>query len=151
MKQNCPRITQTQELDIHISSLKLTEKEVFERISKSEVADFSKDHFFLFQMHFISNNLEEYFHSFSKKIENTDFLNVSLDNSLIHPLRFLTHVILVLRSLDQDFWPHDTDNIIVAYTKLLARYEKNDIVAVYLSFLPVNLQIEGYSRFLQGD
>ena len=150
MKQNCFHISQTQELDIPITSIKLSEKEIFERINKSEVADFSKDYFFHFQMQLISNNLGEFFSFFKTKIESITISDTSFDKSLIHALRFLTHVILVLRSLEQDFWTNDTDAIIVSYTRILAYYEKNDIVALYLSYLPVNLQIEGYSCFLQG-
>lgn len=74
------------------------------------------------------------------------------DSNHLHPhmIRFMAHLVLFLRSLDVSIKEDMCNSILEEYIKLLIQERHVDLVAMYVSSVPEGLQLELYSKFLEG-
>uniref|UniRef100_A0A915KZP9 Nuclear pore complex protein n=1 Tax=Romanomermis culicivorax TaxID=13658 RepID=A0A915KZP9_ROMCU len=84
--------------------------------------------------------LVEYMHSYISSQTN-------LNNQV---LRFMAHVVLILGKCGLNFQNYFGNGILEAYISSLIDEKRLQLVALYTSFLPEDLQINLYSKFLQG-
>ena len=95
------------------------------------------------------NSLGEFFSNFNNEL-TCRLESSSIDENFKHAVRFVSHVILLLRSLDFDDFTSQTDEILLNYVNLLIIEQKGNLIAPYLAYLPVTMQISGYVSFLTG-
>ena len=70
-------------------------------------------------------------------------------STLEHVLRFSTHLILFLRSMELIQPSEHIEYIIKRYTSLLKQSGKGNLIPIYLELLPHGMQVDCYSDFLQ--
>ncbi|KAI8849122.1 nuclear pore protein 84/107 [Chytridium lagenaria] len=140
----------TEEVSMELPPPAKSPFEIFEALRRSDKKDIrmaSFDPFRIFQTMWILNRLDEFFIDFNYQIEDRA---LSL-NYLPHYLRFITHVILFLRSIAYPLSPQavdSTDQIIRKYVGLLVAAAKYHLVAIFTSQLPNSQQIETHAFML---
>ncbi|XP_030848911.1 nuclear pore complex protein Nup107-like isoform X1 [Strongylocentrotus purpuratus] len=67
-----------------------------------------------------------------------------------HLVRFMAHLALTLRSLGLQTREEICVSVIEAYVKDLISDNKTELVAIYVSQLPADLQVVWYAKFLEG-
>jgi nuclear pore complex protein Nup107 len=141
----------------HSVTLKLpfypfNEKGIFDSLLNHDnlsIRDTTTELFHSFQMHFILNDMHNFFASIQEQLEQVP-VDEALDTELMHGLRFLSHLIILLRHLELETGSFNTNYILLRYIKLIQSEGKNELVAMYFEFLPLSEQIQGYAEFLGG-
>ncbi|KAJ3213215.1 hypothetical protein HDU67_003154 [Dinochytrium kinnereticum] len=124
--------------------------QIFEELRRSDKKDIrsaSFDPFRIFQSMWILDRLNEFFIELRYQIQG----RAPGLPYLPHYLRFITHVILLLRSMSyplNDAAVDATDFIIQSYVGLLIAAGKYDIVAIFTSQLPNQLQVDMHASML---
>jgi hypothetical protein len=135
-------------IELPFPEYSISKHNLFDSLSKHANADLqtsSKEIYHRVQKHCILNNFEEFFDQIKLQLENNDLDSIPETK---RSLRFLTHLILLLRNLDLDIF-NSTNYIILKYIHVLQSENMGELTAMYFKYLPTETQLSGYSSFLQ--
>ncbi|ORX93251.1 nuclear pore protein 84/107 [Basidiobolus meristosporus CBS 931.73] len=133
----------------------MTKEDIFMNIAKSPneaLSALAKDPYRYIQTMIILSRIDELIIEMSDTLTAHTGLWQTSEEPPVDPriLRFLTHMVLYLRTLGIELPAAEANNIIKCYVELLIQLNKNYLVAFYTSKLPEDLQVEVYSTFLAG-
>ncbi|ODN81544.1 hypothetical protein L202_01963 [Cryptococcus amylolentus CBS 6039] len=124
-------------------------EEVFESmrgVGKAGIADEMTDPYHVAQQMILLGRTDTLFHSFADQIIDLgEAMAPELFSSL---LRFFTHLVIVLRTLNQPVPPSAANIIIQAYLSVLEKEGNDKLVAMYAACLREGSGEESYARFL---
>jgi nuclear pore complex protein Nup107 len=145
-------IIQLPQISLPIPSYPHSHETIFDKLLNHEDANIREttlEIFHSFQMHFIMNEVHVFFASMQEQLAGINS-EESGDEELMHGLRFLTHVIILMRHMELDVDNPSTNFIIQRYIELLQLEGKHDLIALFYEFLPKDDQVHGYSSFLSS-
>lgn len=122
-----------------------TMEKVFEELQASEskrVLEETREHYHVIQKFVILGDLDGLLEEFS------DWLAASKPLPS-HLLRFMTHLLLFFRSLGLALKEEVCVDVLKTYVSFLIRDQQTDLVASYVSQLPVELATAQYATFLE--
>ncbi|XP_061770314.1 nuclear pore complex protein Nup107 [Nerophis ophidion] len=122
-----------------------TMEKVFEELQASEskrVLEETREHYHVIQKFVILGDLDGLLEEFS------DWLTASKPLPS-HLLRFMTHLLMFFRSLGLALKEDVCLDVLKAYIALLIRDQQTELVASYVSQLPVELATAQYAAFLE--
>ncbi|SCV74874.1 BQ2448_7903 [Microbotryum intermedium] len=123
---------------------------IFDRLLKLErgdVAQASKNPYRVSQTYLIVGKIGDLLTTFVERLEVA--AQDTEPEALAHLLRFFTHLILVLRLLNQPLPTHPANRILEAYISVLeANDQSESLIAFYASQLDSTSAIESYAHFL---
>ncbi|KAH6575535.1 hypothetical protein BASA62_001874 [Batrachochytrium salamandrivorans] len=145
-----------QEISLPLPNVDLEPHTIFTDLSKSEDARISREAsepFHIIQAHLILNSLDVLFASLSAQlIEMEQNLDTPAIAGLPRVLRFSAHLILLLREMgvvEVAEHSHHVHFLLRKYIEMLMVAGKGDLIAMYIAFLPSEMQVDCYSSFLQ--
>ncbi|XP_047660298.1 nuclear pore complex protein Nup107 isoform X1 [Tachysurus fulvidraco] len=122
-----------------------TMEKVFEELLATEskrVLDATKEHYHVIQKFVILGDLDGLLEEFGCWLEKTPPLPA-------HLLRFMTHLVLFYRSLGMQLKEEVCMDVLKAYISLLVKEKQVELIAFYVSHLPVDIGVSQYARFLE--
>jgi nuclear pore complex protein Nup107 len=143
-------VIQLPQISLPIPSYPHSQESIFDKLLNHEdvtIRETTLEIFHSFQMHFIMNEIDIFFVSMQEQLASISSEECG-DEELKHGLRFLTHVIILLRHMELDVGSPATNFIVQRYIELLQIEGKHDLIALYYEFLPGDDQVHGYSSFL---
>ncbi|TRY97188.1 hypothetical protein DNTS_015794 [Danionella cerebrum] len=120
-------------------------EKVFEDIQATEskrVLDATKEHYHLIQKFVILGDLDGLLQEFS------DWLGSSTPLPG-HLLRFMSHLVLFYRTLGIQLKEEVCVDVLKAYILLLVKEKQVDLIAFYVSHLPVDTAVTQYAQYLE--
>ncbi|GAA6057632.1 hypothetical protein JCM3770_005005 [Rhodotorula araucariae] len=125
-------------------------EEVFERLMRSDRTDLAtaaKNPFHVSQAYLIIGKIGTLLETFVERLEAA--ATETEPETLAHLLRFFSHLILVLRLLDQPLPAYAANRILEAYVQVLEAHDQDEnLIAFYASNLEQQSAVESYARFL---
>ncbi|GAA5880076.1 hypothetical protein JCM3774_003301 [Rhodotorula dairenensis] len=125
-------------------------EEVFENLLRSDRVDLAvaaKNPFRVAQAYLITGKVGNLLETFVDRLEVA-----AVDTepeTLAHLLRFFSHLVLVLRKLNEPLPEYAANRILEAYVHVLEAHDQDeDLIAFYASHLEKQSAIESYARFL---
>ncbi|KPV74234.1 uncharacterized protein RHOBADRAFT_54084 [Rhodotorula graminis WP1] len=125
-------------------------EDVFEQLVRSDRAELAmaaKNPFHVSQAYLIVGKVESLLETFVERLEAA--ANETEPETLAHLLRFFSHLILVLRLLEQPLPAYAANRILEAYVQVLEAHNQDEnLIAYYASNLEQQSAVESYARFL---
>uniref|UniRef100_A0A671QW27 Nuclear pore complex protein n=1 Tax=Sinocyclocheilus anshuiensis TaxID=1608454 RepID=A0A671QW27_9TELE len=122
-----------------------TLEKVFEELQATEskrVLDATKEHYHVIQKFVILEDLDGLLEEFSDWLGRSTALPA-------HLLRFMSHLVLFYRSLGLQLKEEVCVDVLKAYISLLVKEKQVDLIAFYVSHLPVDMSVPQYAQFLE--
>lgn len=104
--------------------------------------------FRVIQARLITNQVDELLHDMHRQLISVQKGGDPTAATSPHVIRFVTHLILVLRRLGQELPDKASVAIIQAYVELLISVEQGDAIALYAAQLPMEAAVESLARYL---
>ncbi|XP_035384615.1 nuclear pore complex protein Nup107 [Electrophorus electricus] len=122
-----------------------TMEKVFEELQATEsksVLEATREHYHVIQKFVILSDLDGLMEEFSDWLGRTPPLPG-------HLLRFMTHLVLFYRSLGMQLKEEVCVDVLKAYISLLVKEKQLELIAFYVSHLPIEMAVTQYARFLE--
>ncbi|KAI8815429.1 nuclear pore protein 84/107 [Cladochytrium replicatum] len=114
-----------------------------------DLADAASSPFRIMQARIILGQMEEILRGLKTQIDMANAgIQVPSIGNFPQILRFLTHLVLVLRKSGYLLNSEYADFIIRSYVDFLIAAKKGTIIALYAAALPAHMQVDSYARFL---
>ncbi|EGF81935.1 hypothetical protein BATDEDRAFT_23684 [Batrachochytrium dendrobatidis JAM81] len=145
-----------QELCLPLPHISVEPHIIFTELSKSENARISQEAaepFHIIQAHLILDSLDMLFASLHVQlVEMERDTNTPSIFGLSSVLRFTAHLILLLRGMGISGYAENSEHVdflLSRYIHMLHVAGKGDLIAMYVAYLPSEMQVDCYSSFLQ--
>lgn len=129
--------------------IKLAMNKAFDKILRSEqphLAESARNPFHVAQMWLAINKINDLFITFSDRLKSASE-DLSKQH-LSHLLRFFSHLILFLRSIDENVDPEASNAILRAYVHVLEIENRHNLIAFYVAELLPESGVETYAKYL---
>ncbi|PLW05765.1 hypothetical protein PCANC_25632 [Puccinia coronata f. sp. avenae] len=136
-------------LDDSQPDIKSAMSKAFDKILRSEntsLAESARNPFHVAQMWLAIDKINDLFTSFSDRLKSAseDFTREHLS----HLLRFFSHLILFLRSINEQVDSEAANAILRGYVQLLEMENKHNLIAFYVAELQPESGVETYAKYL---
>ncbi|GAA99622.1 uncharacterized protein L969DRAFT_86891 [Mixia osmundae IAM 14324] len=146
-----PTAPSRNEEDYTSQPIKSTLANVFDSLLSSdsqEIAQSARQPFRVAQSLLITSRVDRLLSSFAQRIEDSG--ETVEDELTVQLLRFFSHLILLLRALEQDTAIEASNYIIQQYIRALKTKGRDELVAFYAANLDDSGSIDSYGKYLQS-
>ncbi|MBW0519553.1 hypothetical protein O181_059268 [Austropuccinia psidii MF-1] len=130
-------------------NIKLSLSKAFDKVLRSDIpflSESARNPFHVAQMWLAINKINDLFTTFFNRLKSAS--QELTREHLSHLLRFFTHLILFLRSIDEPVDDEASNAIIRAYVQVLEAQNKHELIAFYVAELQQESGVETYARYL---